>query len=251
MSGQLVGEVIAASARLRAGGLSQNGFLGLIAIAEKCHPRTRQGSVPWCHICDGLYGVSKRTAERAVRELRAAELVEVVKPGWANQHGEAHAPIYELRIAPPVSASSKLDTDKSELDTDKSELDTDKHPPATSTDPTLNGSINGSINGDGSPQPETPPPEPPQPANPQNHPRPKTDTKALGDLLTDPRTRTRKTPRTQPVNDGATVNDRRHEEREAYKRRLEGIPDCDLCDEHGYTDADEQCWHGLTGKDTP
>ncbi|MGH3637330.1 MAG: hypothetical protein ACRDTS_25240, partial [Mycobacterium sp.] len=47
MSGQLVGEVLAASGAFRAAGLSERGFHALVAIAEKCHTQSRQGSVPW------------------------------------------------------------------------------------------------------------------------------------------------------------------------------------------------------------
>jgi hypothetical protein len=154
MSGQLVGEVIAASPALRQNGLSKNGFLALIAIAEKCIVRTRQGSVNWDHIRDGLYGVSKRTAVRAVRELKEAELIRVAAPGWANQHGQGAAPIYQMRIPTLMSSSSELDDDKSEVDDDKSEVDDDKseldddrHPPLTCDAPTLDGSIDGSIDG--------------------------------------------------------------------------------------------------------
>lgn len=99
MSGQLVGEVIAASDSLRAQGLSERGFHALIAIAEKAHTQSRQASVPWIHISAGLYGASKRTAERAVQDLKTVGILRVVRPGFKNQHG-AQAPIYEIR---PVS----------------------------------------------------------------------------------------------------------------------------------------------------
>jgi hypothetical protein len=49
MSGQLVGEVLAASAELRKRGISSNGFLALIGIAEKAVPRTRQARVQQNH----------------------------------------------------------------------------------------------------------------------------------------------------------------------------------------------------------
>jgi hypothetical protein len=42
VSGQLVGEVIAASPTLQKRGVSERGFYALVAIAEKCHPHTRQ-----------------------------------------------------------------------------------------------------------------------------------------------------------------------------------------------------------------
>jgi hypothetical protein len=150
VSGQLVGEVIAASPTLRQNGLSKNGFLALIAIAEKCIVRTRQGSVNWDHIRDGLYGVSRRTAERAVRELKDAEIVRVVARGWANQHVEAKAPIYEvapLSFPPPVAATNEELSAKSEELSAKSEELSATHPPLTCGAPTLDGSIDGSIDG--------------------------------------------------------------------------------------------------------
>lgn len=111
-----MGEVIAASERLRNGGLSERGFYALVAIAEKCHTKTREGSVRWDHIRNGLYGASKRTAERAVHDLKSAGLVSVVLRGFNNNHGRSCAPIY--RIAPltdtdtQVSSSPTTDTDR-------------------------------------------------------------------------------------------------------------------------------------------
>ena len=96
MSGQLVGEVIAASAALQKRGLSQRGFHALIAIAEKCHTQTRQGSVRWDHICDCIYGASLSTAQRAVKDLKSAGAIRVVKRGFNNQHGRICAPIYQI-----------------------------------------------------------------------------------------------------------------------------------------------------------
>lgn len=96
MSGQLVGEVIAASGSLKARGLSERGFHALVAIAEKAHTESRQGSVRWEHIRAGLYGASLSTAKRAIADLRSANLVSVVKRGYDNQHGVVRAPIYEI-----------------------------------------------------------------------------------------------------------------------------------------------------------
>lgn len=96
MSGQLVGEVIAASDRLRANGLTERAFHALVAIAEKANRDTRQASVPWNHICATLFGASKRTAERAVRDLKDAGLISVLRPGFDNGHGRSCAPIYQL-----------------------------------------------------------------------------------------------------------------------------------------------------------
>jgi hypothetical protein len=149
MSGQIVGEIFAASNAFRSAGLSGRGFHALIAIAEKCHTDTRQGSVPWKHICDGLYGASKRTAERAVQDLKTFGAIRVVKAGFNNNAGRACAPIYEIASLSDtdsqVSASGGGDTDKTATDTDKTG-DRSRHP-----DVVLNGPINGSTNRDGPP----------------------------------------------------------------------------------------------------
>lgn len=96
MTGQLVGEVLAASQRLREQGLSERGFHALVAIAEKSSTVSRQGSVRWNHIRDGLYGASLSTAKRAVKDLKDAGLIRVIKRGFNNQNGRACAPIYEM-----------------------------------------------------------------------------------------------------------------------------------------------------------
>lgn len=96
MSGQLVGEVIAAAPALKARGLTERGFMALIAIAEKCHTATRQASVPWFWIQSGLFGASLSTAKRAIRDLKDAGVVRVVKRGFDNHHGRSCAPIYEI-----------------------------------------------------------------------------------------------------------------------------------------------------------
>jgi hypothetical protein len=108
VSGQLVGEVITfvsggswtkvgkSRRRLHSSGLTERGFHALIAIAEKCHTATRQGSVPWSHIRAGLYGASPSTAKRAVGELKAAGFLRVVKRGFDNQNGRSCAPIYYI-----------------------------------------------------------------------------------------------------------------------------------------------------------
>jgi hypothetical protein len=108
MSGQLVGEVIAASPQLRAGGLSRNGFLALIAIAEKCHHQTRQGTVRRSWIQAAIYsGNSTRTAERAVRELRDAKLIDVLKRGYKAPNQKALSTMYELlELPPPIVADA-------------------------------------------------------------------------------------------------------------------------------------------------
>jgi len=136
MSGQLVGDVFKASQHLRERGLSERGFHALIAIAEKCRDtKSRQASVNWNHIRAGLYGASKRTAERAVQDLKTAGIVVVLKPGFNNNHGRSCAPVYW--IAPLTDADSQVsqsvtgDTDSQVsasgvTDTDKPSTDTDK-----------------------------------------------------------------------------------------------------------------------------
>jgi hypothetical protein len=158
MSGQLVGEVLDASAALRARGLSERGFHALVAIAERCHPQTRQGSVRWDHIRDGLYGASKRTAERAVRDLKTAGVLRVVKSGFNNNQGRICAPIYE------IGALTDTDTQMAEslgTDTDKTATDTDKpggryrqnanryRHPGVVLDGSIDGPIDGPIDGKG------------------------------------------------------------------------------------------------------
>ena len=181
MSGQLVGEVIAASPTFLKRGLSERGFHALIAIAEKCHTQTRQGSVGWDHIRDCLYGASRRTAQRAVHDLLTAGVLEIVKPGFGNQYGRTCAPIYQ--IAPLVdndtwvAQSNKVDDDtqmsrSNEVDDDKSKVHDDK-PGSGSRHPgvVLDRPIDGGV----SPQPGTSPDEsqpstdpPPQKPSPNN-----------------------------------------------------------------------------------
>jgi hypothetical protein len=141
VSGQLVGEVLAASDSLQARGLSERGFHALVAIAEKASASDRTASVRWDHVRAGLYGASKRTAQRAVEDATKAGVIELVEKGFRNQHGASRAPIY--RIAPlqdddtqvarsnlqdddtQVSSSTELDDDKPELDDDKPSVDDD------------------------------------------------------------------------------------------------------------------------------
>ncbi|BBX62799.1 hypothetical protein MSAS_19730 [Mycobacterium saskatchewanense] len=125
MSGQLVGEVIAAADALRTRGLSARGFHALIAIAEKAETHTRQGSVRWDHIRAVLYGASKRTAERAVQDLRDAKIIDLVEPGFKNSH-RARAPKYEIRQLDPdnwvaVSANPGSDIQVVESNADGSD----------------------------------------------------------------------------------------------------------------------------------
>jgi hypothetical protein len=153
MSGRLVGEVIALSEQLRERGLSQRAFYALIAIAEKAHTETRQGSVRWDHIRAALYGASKRTAERAIRELTKAGIV-VAKPGYKNAHG-SRAPTYTIQQLADTdtqmseSTGSDTDTQVSEStgsDTDKARVGYRQHAHGyRHPGDLLDGSIDGSF----------------------------------------------------------------------------------------------------------
>ncbi|WP_111510931.1 hypothetical protein [Mycobacterium kyogaense] len=159
MSGQLVGEVLAASDSLRERGLSDVGFHALIAIAEKANTFTRQASVRWDHIRAGLFGKSQRTAERAIQDLKRSKLIVVVRPGFNTNHGRAAAPIYEiLPLTDPATQTAESvrgDTDTQMAvsvggDTAKPEGryrqigDRSRHP-----DGVLDVSIDGSLDGGG------------------------------------------------------------------------------------------------------
>lgn len=97
MSGQLVGEVIDAAEAGTLPPLSRPAFSALLAIAEKCHTVTRQGSVRQERIRAAIFAQnSSRTAVRAVKELRDAGLVSVVKRGFKAPDGSGGATIYEL-----------------------------------------------------------------------------------------------------------------------------------------------------------
>ena len=91
-----MGEVIAAAEWLRQRGIPERGFHALIAIAEKAGTSSRQASVPWSHIRAGLYGASLSTAKRAVKDLKSAGVLRVIKRGYDNHHGGVAAPIYEI-----------------------------------------------------------------------------------------------------------------------------------------------------------
>jgi hypothetical protein len=96
MSGQLVGEVLDARESGRLDSLSRGDVLALIAIAEKCHGTTRQGSVRMSRI-QAAMGASKSTAARAMRRLKDRGLIWVVKRGYES-HGTGHANVYRLAL---------------------------------------------------------------------------------------------------------------------------------------------------------
>jgi hypothetical protein len=154
MSGQLVGEVIAASTQLRAGGLSRNGFLALIAIAEKCHHQTRQATVRRSWIQAAIYcGNSTRTAERAVRELTDNGLIHVVKRGYKAPNQKSLSTMYELgKLPPPIVADANGEAPAShgwrELAAAKSGEAAAKSDQAAATQGGgLDGSLDGSTDG--------------------------------------------------------------------------------------------------------
>ncbi|MGV0161367.1 hypothetical protein ACRU3B_18235 [Mycobacterium colombiense] len=110
MSGQLVGEVFDAREAGLLDDLTQGQLLALVAIAEKCHHASRQGSVRMSRIA-AVMGKSESTAKRAVKVLRERErggLVRVVKGGYVS-HGEGHANVYELLVqrSPKVTHASE------------------------------------------------------------------------------------------------------------------------------------------------
>ena len=108
MSGQLVGEILDAAEAGQLDKLSRPAFYALLAIAERCHHVTRQGSVSRSRIRAAMHaGNSYRTADRAVRELKDAGLIRVIKHGWKS-HGVGHANVYALAVlTPPKTAQAK------------------------------------------------------------------------------------------------------------------------------------------------
>ncbi len=126
VSGQLVGEVLNAAVSLRARGLSERGFHALIAIADKASG-DRTASVRWDHIRAGLYGASKRTAQRAVDDLLTAGVIRIVKVGFRNQR-TSRAPVYEILpfVDDDSQASSSTTEDRDTQVSRSSRVDDDK-----------------------------------------------------------------------------------------------------------------------------
>ncbi|MCZ0730473.1 hypothetical protein [Mycolicibacterium iranicum] len=96
MSGRLVGEVLDACEAGVLAKLSQGELLALLAVAEKCHTETRQGSVRVSRIAAAMCK-SDATAKRATRTLRDLGLLREVKRGYKS-HGVGHATIYEIAL---------------------------------------------------------------------------------------------------------------------------------------------------------
>lgn len=112
MSGQLVGEVFAAQPYLQAEGLPERAFHALLAIAEKAHRDTREGSVRWDHIRAALYGKSLPTAKRAIADLKSAGLIVLTRRGFNNQAGRSAAPCY--RITERITQMSQSPTERTD-----------------------------------------------------------------------------------------------------------------------------------------
>lgn len=98
MSGALVGEIIDA---LEHGlELTSSEYGALIAIAEKCHQNTRQGSVRMARIASAIRvkgkAASRKTAERTVSRLIKRSIILRVRRGGRSGDGTAHASVYEL-----------------------------------------------------------------------------------------------------------------------------------------------------------
>lgn len=149
MSGQLVGEVLEARAEQLAD-LSQAQTLALIAIAEKCHVDTRQGSVRMAYI-EAAIGRSRRTAVRTLEQLKHRHLIRIVKRGYKS-HGIARASIYELCVLAPfrvaqAEASACATHDGASMPqvvAPKSDVVT---PNPDVVAPSLGGALDGSIDG--------------------------------------------------------------------------------------------------------
>jgi hypothetical protein len=244
MSGQLVGEVIAAQPNLKAKGISDRAFHALVAIAEKCHYQTRQGSVRWDHIRAGLYGSSKRTARRAVKELTDAGILRVARIGWTNQH-TGRAPVYEITdvltalvSATAMATSSKLDAvtavdTSSKLDVAKSEVGCGQigvgcgHPGVL-----LDGSIDGPIDGgtrESSAKPKPPPKILEEEPNP-HCPKHRHITGWVEEKCRDCGTAKK--------NHEAWIEAAQLAARQARAERTAAIAACPLCDDDGYIEGE-------------
>jgi hypothetical protein len=141
VSGQLVGEVLDAIESGAIGLAPQNQRWALVAIAEKCHTKTRQGSVRFDRI-KAVVGKSTRTTRRALAELKDAGLIRVVKPGF-KAHGKAMSPIYEL--AAELVPSKSGTTHTAEVVPSAAGLVPNPNGLVPSMDGPLDGSLDGSL----------------------------------------------------------------------------------------------------------
>lgn len=110
MSGKLVGRVLDAAETGHLDHISRAAFHALIAIAERCLDSTHQGYAHTRRIQAAIRsGNSRRSALRAIRELKAAGLVRVVERGYRLPTGQSRSNLYELTLAPPTDASATQD----------------------------------------------------------------------------------------------------------------------------------------------
>jgi hypothetical protein len=257
VSGQLVGEVIAASEELRKRGLSRRGYEALIGIAEKSHAVTRQGSVRRSWIRDAIYGaVSLRAADRAIRELKQLELIAVIQRGYKTPHGKAVAPIYEVselstligvENTPQLSTPTGVEnTPAGAFDTFGEAFDTfgqafDTYPPPTCGDPTIDVSIDGSIDGgrarERTAQPASRPrlsQRPPPANNPDDEPRCQRHSDRAR-YPNPPACRDCRDVRLQHEQDTAMKTEQEQAaQAAAAQARRDAIANCTLCDDHGW-----------------
>jgi hypothetical protein len=156
MSGQLVGEVIdALEMGLR---LTTAERLALLAITEKCHADTRQGSVRLDRIIVAV-GASKRTTERALASLRKRGIIWVVARGYKAPGGKLHAPIYQVAKLPPIMVAEATGVSFRQIDVElppnrrrasaKSAQASATRVPLTWGASTIDGSIDGEVSTDG------------------------------------------------------------------------------------------------------
>lgn len=149
-----MGEVLDAAEAGHLDEISDHAFHALLAIAERCRADTRQGSVSQSRIRAAIRTRnSTRTFERAMRELKAAGLVQVVRRGHKPANSDtAVAPVYELAELPPLlgggSSGGSFRQNGGELPP-KRGVASATHPPATSGSATINGVNNGVNNGVG------------------------------------------------------------------------------------------------------
>lgn len=156
MSGQLVGEVLDAAEAGQLDGLSRPAFAALLAIAERCHHISRQGTVRNGRIRAAIHeGNSVRTARRAIRELKDASLIRVVTRGYKAPNGEAKSSMYELlELVPPkaAEASNELVPPKLAQATDQAcaksgEACAKSERACAAQGGTIDGSLDGSLDG--------------------------------------------------------------------------------------------------------
>jgi hypothetical protein len=152
MSGELVGEVFDAAEAGRLEGLSRPAFAVLLAIAERCHHVSRQGTVRIDRMRAAIYaGNSERTARRAIRELKDAGLIRVVKRGYKAPNGEAKSSMYEMaELAPSKVAEASDELVPSKVAETRDQASAKPEQASAKSDQasaTQGGALNGPIDG--------------------------------------------------------------------------------------------------------